>query len=246
MVTGIKVGSNVVTGNFPVHGSLKGDHPLRGDALTMEPHGDLGLTDLGTGQVCQLFGEGGLTLRDLNCSLKRSDTHMEGDYNTASVMRVNTRSANSFGQTDSMARSGDTSEFWMRLAKARQTQSPPLSMRQEDLAKDYKVYQSAVTKWKTGKSMPQPELIRAMALKHNVAFEWLNSGRGDMRPPKATDVITLQVIEAMERLTPEAKVEVLKAAITQHALQMPAVAAQLEQAHKSAERLIKPTAKKVG
>lgn len=245
MVTRIKVGAKVVAGNFPIHRQLNGNHPLGGDASSVEPHGDSRLADSSPGHVRQLFGQRGLPTRKPDSPLQRTDTHMDGDYNTASVINVNTRSAIGFGQTYSMARNGETSDFWVRLAQARRAKNASASMRQEDVAKDYGVRQSAVTKWKTGKSMPQPELVREMAIKHEVAFEWLNSGRGDMRPPKATDPITVQVIQAMESLRPEAKVEVLKAALTQQALQLPALAAQIEQAHKSAEKLIKPPPRKV-
>jgi transcriptional regulator with XRE-family HTH domain len=164
---------------------------------------------------------------------------MGGNYNTVSVIGVNTRSAIGFGQTAYMARSGEISEFWRRFMTARRARDPSASARQEDIAKEYGVYQSSVTKWKTGKSLPKPKKMREIAAKEGCTFEWLNSGDGDMRPAKATDPITRQVIEAMEALSPDAKVEVLKAAIMQQTLQLPALAAQIEQANKTAEKLAK-------
>lgn len=127
--------------------------------------------------------------------------------------------------------------------QARTSAVPQLSMRQEDIAKDVGLaFQSAVTKWKTGKGEPSFEVYCKLATQAGVAVEWLITGRGDMRPREATDPITAQVIEALDALKPEGKIEVLKAAITQQTLQHPAVAAQMRQAQKAAERLTKQPA----
>lgn len=144
-----------------------------------------------------------------------------------------------------MPKQGKTTEFWERLTLARTTCKPALSMRQEDIAKDAGAkFQSAVTDWKTGgengTTKPRPETAEKLARQANVSFEWLYTGRGEMRPRAAPDAITQQILEALDSLPPDAKLEVLKAAFTQQTLMHPAVAAQMRQAERAAEQLANP------
>ena len=243
VIARIEVGSNVIALQFPTQQrqrSLERDHPLRGDPPTEDPHRNLRLPHRLPCELGELRRHDELPSDLINRLLDPLNAHMEPIYNTGGVIAVNTRSAKAFAQTREMARTGEISDFWLRLTKARSIQKSPLGMRQEDIAAEWKVRQSAVTKWKTGKSVPQPELVREMALRYDVMFDWLYTGRGDMRPPRTTDPITLQVIEAMEVLRPDGRVEVLKAALTQQTMQIPAVAAQVAKARETAEQMAKP------
>lgn len=247
MVTRVKIGSNVIAGRFPTKNKLQGDHPLGGDALPVEPHGNLRLPDALTGVVCQLFGNSRLPARLVDRLFNRSDAHMSADYNTVSVIEVNTRSAKRLGQTRSMPKAAQTSEFWRRLTEARTSCVPPLSMRQEDVAKDAGMsFQSAVTKWKTGKGEPSFEVYKDLAIQAGVTVDWLITGRGEMRPRPTPDLITTQIIQALDALPPPAKLEILKEAFTQQTLQHPAIAAQLRAATKAAEKLVQGTPSKTG
>lgn len=239
MVARIKIGPNVVAADFPVHRLFNRDHPLRRDNLSVQPHGHEGLANMALSDLAQPSCQGGLPARLLDRFTEFVDGH-KADYNTDSVMAVNTRCVIGTGQTVPMPKSGKISEFWRRLEAARTTCVPAKSMRQEDLAKDYGMsYQSAVTKWKTGgeagDTKPRPEVVEAMARDCGVSFEWLWWGRGEMRARPELDPLTLEIIDATERLKPAGKLEVLKAAITQETLQLPAVAARLQSAEKLME-----------
>lgn len=257
MVARVKIGSNVVAGDFPVHRLLAGDHHLGGDTVTsMNPHRNSRLPNSATSNECQLLGECRLTAGGSDHKiqaggqtgivdfLKRKIGHKPDHYNTLSVISVNTRSANKDGQTSFMPKQGKISEFWRRLTEARTTCVPPRSMRQEDIAKEYGMaYQSAVTKWKTGgpkgTSMPDPDIIRQMALDTNVNVNWLWAGQGDMRPLPATDAVVKEIVGAVNSLrTVESKVQVLRTAIAQQTLEDPAVAARLESATEKAAKAL--------
>lgn len=167
---------------------------------------------------------------------------MRGEYNTSSVIGVNTPSVLRRVQTVDMPKSGKTTDFWKRLTLARTSCVPPKSMRQEDIRREYGyAHQSGVSKFSTGgtdgKSMPSPDVATRMALDANVNFNWLWAGQGDMRPLPATDPITKRVVEVLSALhDPEAKLKVLEAAIAQQVLQIPAVAQQYREAADEARR----------
>jgi transcriptional regulator with XRE-family HTH domain len=250
MVARIKVGTNVIALQFlPKIGqsALQWDHPLRRNATSVNPHRNLRLPDRLSSQFGEFCGDGDLPARSVDRLLNSSDTHMQAHYNTASVIVNNTPSANAARQTWRMPRHAETTEFWRRLTAARSSHNPPLSMRQEDVARDAELsHQSAVTKWKTGKGVPSFETYRKLAIQANVTVDWLITGRGEMRPRPTIDPITQQVLTALDALNPTGKVEVLKAAITQQTLQHPAIAAQVREAQKAADKLSAPSSRKAG
>lgn len=266
VATWIKVGPKVVAIHFsslmvdlPAHDLLAGDNPLRRDTLAVDPHRDTGLADVRASDLGQLLGQSLLPARHLDHPLEGCQdgravdlgVHVDPDNNTGSVISANTRSVIAFPDNLRMGRGGGkTSEFWVRLTRARTTCDPPKSMLQTDIATEYKVRQSAVTKWKTGgdkgSTKPEPEVVERMAQDLGCSFEWLWWGRGEMRP-KYMDPITELAVEAMGELTTvEAKQEVVRAALAQRAMESPEVAARMRQAHREAERQIRNTNKKSG
>lgn len=250
MVTRVKVGSNVIALQLFTkigEGALKRNHPLGRNPPAVNPHRNLRLANRSSGQLGQLSSDGDLPAGLVDRLLDSSNTHMEATYNTSSVITVNTRSDNGLRQTKRMPRNAETSEFWRRLTAARSSCNPPLSMRQEDVARDAGMsHQSAVTKWKTGKGEPSFETYRRLATQTNVTVDWLITGRGEMRPRPTIDPITQQVLTALDVLNPTGKVEVLKAAITQQTLQHPAIAAQVREAQKAADKLTPAASRKAG
>lgn len=212
----IKVGTNVIAAKFPIHRLFDGDYPLRGDSLAMEPHGDTRLPNTKAGQFTQPSGQCSLSAGLINCLSEGGNVHAP-NYNTDSVISVNTRCVMRPLQTKEMPKRANTTDFWKRLTLARETCNPPKSMRQADIAKEYDAaYQSTVTKWKTGgpngDSMPEPDKVLKMALDCNVNVNWLWAGQGEMRP-KQIDPVVEQLIQATERLDYDEKVGLLKDAL---------------------------------
>jgi transcriptional regulator with XRE-family HTH domain len=192
-------------------------------------------------------------------SLKRLDfmvgsnvigVHQDEQNNTQGVIDVNTRSVVAIRQNPPMARNGGkTSEFWERLVEARRTHKPALPTTQESIAQELDVWQTAVSKWKTGgddgKAKPEPEKVELLAARAQVSFEWLYWGKGEMRPAPPIDPVAREVIERMSTLlSHDAKVQVLKAAVAQQELERPEVAARLRNAQKEAERKVSVKPKK--
>lgn len=247
MVTRIKIGTNVIAGDFSAKRLLKRDNPLGRDGFSMQPHGDMRLAD---GTVCnftQALGESGLTAGFGNRFTEFGDcTGHEVHHNTDSVMLVNTRSVSESRQNSGMPKPEKETDFWKRLTMARTTCSPPKSMLQRVLVKEYPEFashQSTVTKWKTGgengSTQPRPEVVRKLAADTGVNFNWLFSGEGEMRSRPTPDSITEQILEAINSLTLEGKIEVLKSAIAQQTLQLPAVLARIQEAQRKAESVTK-------
>lgn len=116
-----------------------------------------------------------------------------------------------------MAKSTETSEFWSRLIQARKTARKPLGLRQKDVAKSVGLYQSAVTKWKTGKGLPTTGNIRTLANEAGVSFDWLMTGTGQMRPtPPADDSDLTVLIRYWHALNPEGRQYLLRTARLWH------------------------------
>lgn len=118
-----------------------------------------------------------------------------------------------------MAKSAETSDFWRRLMQARRTASKPLGLRQEDVAKSVGAYQSAVTKWKTGKGLPTTANVRTLALEASVSFDWLLTGRGEMRSSSNDDPQLDRLLWHWNTLTPAGRRRVLHFAKLEHASQ---------------------------
>lgn len=263
MVTRVKVGSNVVPLHIPAKDGFNRNHPVVRHSPAEQPHGDARLPDSLAGQGCQLLGQrrlatcqldnpldGDTMLIDLAQDLLKLDCHMSPLYNTDSVIDNNTHSVFKARQTSRMPKAGKISEFWRRLTVARESCTPPRSMNQDDIAKEYGyAFQSAITKWKTGgpdgTSMPDPAVVTKMAIDYDVSFEWLWSGRGDMRPLPATHPIVRRIVEVTNSLPDDdAKIKVLEAAIAQQTLQIPAVAARFREVQDEAKKLLQRPAGK--
>ena len=246
----VEIGSNVISLDFALQRRLQRNHPLRRDSSAMQPHRDMGLTNTLSGNFTEPSRQGGLSTRLLDRLPQPFNAHRR-DYNTDSVIDVNTRSVMGQRQTGRMPKAGKTTDFWRRLTLARTTCVPAKSMMQEDIAKDYgAAYQSTVTKWKTGgdegSTKPRPEIVEEMALDTGVCFEWLYTGRGEIRPRPAPDELTMHIIDALSVLEPAGRVAVLKAAIAQQTLELPAVAARINEAERLAEAATRQKTKKKG
>lgn len=232
----------------PLDRRLTQDDPLGRNAAAVQPHGDLRLTDALAGEGSQLVRQSGLPASKIDDPLHSGcetlvevglgGRHTRLGFNTVSVIAVNTGSVFGRGQTACMPRNGKTSAFWERLTLARTTCSPPKSMTQKDLAREYQGSerrQSTVTKWKTGKSMPDPDTIVQMALETNVNVNWLWAGQGDIRPLPVTNRVVQQLVEVVNALgNSDAQLEVLRSALAERALKhSPEDAARLAEAERS-------------
>lgn len=120
-------------------------------------------------------------------------------------------------RVDVMGKNGPTSEFWKRLTNARD--EARLSRDQEAIAKELGVWQSAVTKWKTGKGLPTLSKAIEIANRADVCVEWLLTGRGPRRPGAVDDPKLARLIGLWDKLLPETADEVLSFAIFKRASQ---------------------------
>jgi hypothetical protein len=243
LLTGVEIGPNVIACDFAAKRLLNRDYPLRRNRSAMQPHGDMRLTNGLASQLSEPGSHSVLAAGLLDCRPKALDGFGHGtNHNTDSVIRVNTHSVVGALQTSGMPREDRETDFWKRLKAARTTCNPPKSMLQRVLVKEYPefaAHQSTVTKWKTGgedgTTMPRPEVVLKMAADTGVNFNWLFSGEGEMRSQPTPDSITQQIIEAVHALPLPGKIEVLKEAIAQQTIQLPAVAARIQEAQRQAE-----------
>lgn len=106
-----------------------------------------------------------------------------------------------------MARSAPTSDFWKRLSESRQAAG--LSNDQEAIAKELDVWQSAVTKWKTGKGLPTLSKAIEIANKAGVCVDWLLTGRGQRNVGNTDDPRLAKLLSFWNQLPVEIAEEVL-------------------------------------
>lgn len=66
-----------------------------------------------------------------------------------------------------------------------------LGWSQAELARRMSVTQPSVAEWESGRKVPNMNNLVRLAKLFDVGFEWLSTGRGEMRPPP-----TLYVFEA--------------------------------------------------
>lgn len=115
-----------------------------------------------------------------------------------------------------MARSGSTSDFWLRLLELIGPRAE--KMTQDQIGKYFGVGQSMATRWKTGKDKPGLTRARSMAKKHHVTTDWLLDGIGSKHPGAATDPYLARLLEFWPTLTPDKKREVVNFALYQSTL----------------------------
>lgn len=246
---GMKVGPDPLS--LHPYCRLARDYPIVRDSPAEPPHRDPRLFHRLPGHDGQLVGKRGLAtccsddrlytdnervLSVIDGNLVGLGGHIRPAFNTESVIDVNTRSVFPETHNAHMARNGETSEFWKRLTLARTSCSPPKSMVQEDIARDYRVAgQSTVTKWKTGKGKPTHDVLERMALDANVNINWLWAGQGDMRPLPVTDPVTRRVVEVLNTYSDQGeRLKILEAALLQKAA-TPQVAQILKEAQAEAK-----------
>jgi hypothetical protein len=246
LFNGIQIGSQLVSLDSEIDGGFARNDPLRRDSAAVDPHRNCGLPDSLARSFGELRSKGDLASGRINKSLDWF-THDRED-NTHGVISAITRSGIFRRHNLDVPKQSKSTDFWMRLSQASAACQPPISMRQKDLAAECKVYQSAVTKWKTGgddgKTKPRPAIIEALAKKRNVTFEWLNSGQGQMRPVEGVDRVTQLILDALRPLNEQSKREVLIAAYGQQQLQNPVIAAQLKEAQRDADKVISAVSQK--
>lgn len=128
---------------------------------------------------------------------------MDADYNTESVLHANTHCVFPLRENREVSKPGKTSDFWKRLARARERRG--LSMDQKAIAKEFHVYQSAVTKWKTGLGLPKLDTVRKLAVSAGVCVDWLLTNRAPEFPGGAPDPEMAQLLQFWGDLSDELK-----------------------------------------
>jgi transcriptional regulator with XRE-family HTH domain len=125
------------------------------------------------------------------------------DHNTDSVLDANTHCVLPLRENQSVGKMGKTSDFWRRLERARDRRG--LSMDQKAIAKELRVYQSAVTKWKTGLSLPTLAKAIKLAIDAGVCVDWLLTGRQPEFPGGVADPEMGKLLEVWPDLSGELK-----------------------------------------
>lgn len=105
------------------------------------------------------------------------------------------------------------------------------TVKQQEVAKIFKVGQSAVTKWKTGKDTPSLPRAVDMAVQHGVCVEWLLTGRGPKFPGGTADGEMSRLLEFWDRLTQDTKRNVVGYAILQRSIQNTASPERIKEVH---------------
>ena len=72
---------------------------------------------------------------------------------------------------------------------------------QAELARRISVTQPSVAEWESGRKAPSMKNLMLLAKLLDVGFEWLSTGRGEMRPPPPLSVS--ESIPAYEWMLPE-------------------------------------------
>ncbi|MFO1465837.1 MAG: helix-turn-helix transcriptional regulator [Steroidobacteraceae bacterium] len=109
--------------------------------------------------------------------------------------------------------------------------SLPDDVTQKAVGKLFKVGQSAVTKWKTGKDTPSLPRARAMAAEFGVAVDWLLDGRGPKFPGKANDPMMAELLGIWDKLSPDSRVDLLKNARYIRTIQITSSAERVKEVH---------------
>lgn len=73
----------------------------------------------------------------------------------------------------------ERAQFVERLIDVVNLLKYPVHGRQTALATRYKLKQPSVRKWFTGEAMPSYEILKDLAVRALVSYEWLMTGRGD-------------------------------------------------------------------
>lgn len=136
---------------------------------------------------------------------------MSPDHNTESVLLSNTRCVMRFLENGDMAKPGKTSDFWMRLARARERKG--LTMDQQAIAKELGIFQSAVTKWKTGLGLPKLATAIKLATGAGVCVDWLLTGRPPELPGAQVDPELTRLLGFWEKLSEDLKKEIVGFAV---------------------------------
>ena len=174
---------------------LNGKHPFGRDPLSaVNPIGDGVLANSEAGS------ERHLASGDLNGIVQRGDSGHKHPYNTAGDKNTSTRSDNEVRHSRRMPKFAKTSALWERLTRARLDARPPLSTRQEDIAKEVGVGQTAVSGWKTGDKVPELDKGMVLAKKADICLEFLYTGRGPRRPWGDVTTPLGRLVEVWERL----------------------------------------------
>lgn len=93
------------------------------------------------------------------------------------------------------------------------------TVKQQEVAKIFKVGQSSVTKWKTGKDTPSLPRAVDMAMEYGVCVEWLLTGRGPKYPGGTSDAELSRLLEFWDRLSNDTKRNVVGYATLQRSIQ---------------------------
>ena len=128
-----------------------------------------------------------------------------------------------------MPRVAETSEFWLRLAEMVGKDFPKNN--QAAVGKLFKVGQSAITKWKTGKDTPALPRAIDIAIEYGVCVEWLLTGRGPKHPFDAPDADMARLLEFWSKLLPDTKHHVVGYAAYRRSIQNSAPVERNKEVH---------------
>jgi transcriptional regulator with XRE-family HTH domain len=97
------------------------------------------------------------------------------------------------------SKNGD-SGLWKRFAESVMDLAKPKSLRQEDIAREIKVGQTAVSGYKTGDKEPSIGTAILLAGYAEMCVEFLLTGKGPQRPWGQMDTDFAKIVQAWEHL----------------------------------------------
>lgn len=109
------------------------------------------------------------------------------------------------------SKNGDSS-LWLRFAESVMDLTKPKSLRQEDIAREIKVSQTAVSAYKTGDKEPSMETAYQLADYANMCVEYLLRGKGPQRPWGTMDTDFAKIVQAWEHLDDNGRTKLIERA----------------------------------
>jgi len=116
-------------------------------------------------------------------------------------------------------KNGD-SALWIRFAESVMDLTNPKSMRQEDIAREINVGQTAVSAYKTGDKEPSMETAYLLADYAGMCVEYLLRGKGPQRPWGTMDADFAKLVQAWEHLDDAGRAKLVERAGELVSLQM--------------------------
>ncbi|CDH46980.1 helix-turn-helix domain-containing protein [Candidatus Contendibacter odensensis] len=99
--------------------------------------------------------------------------------------------------------SGEHKEFAVRFREACYQARHTIGETQLELARAFEVKSTTIHAWRHGMKLPSATTAQRIANGLNVSFDWLMTGRGDMRPAPAT--ASKKTAQQIEKLDPRSR-----------------------------------------